>query len=333
MGSDEEHELSPKLPFIDFSSEQLKPGTPIWDSLKPQIREALQEYGCFEASLGDDSTVNPGKLQRDVFSSLKELFDLPLHTKQQSGVSQPFQHGYAAPNPFYQSFGMDDPNSLDAVETFTKTLWTRGGNPSFSNNIHSMAGVVSEFDRTVRRMILESFGLEKYIDEHLSSTTYHFRVMKYEAVQPHGETELGLRVHTDKSFMTILCQNEVGGLELQTKRGEWVKFRPTSPSSFVVLIGDALHVWLNGRVHCPKHKVTLRHLHDKSRYSFGLFTIPKPGYVIKAPEELIDEEHPLRFKPFAYQEYFGLAYSKSGVKDASILHVPMFPPPIVTSKL
>ncbi|CAI0457588.1 unnamed protein product [Linum tenue] len=42
--------------------------------------------------------------------------------------------------------------------------------------------------------------------------------------------------------MTILCQNGVGGLELQTKRGDWVKFKPTSPSSHVILIGDALHV-------------------------------------------------------------------------------------------
>ncbi|CAL1391463.1 unnamed protein product [Linum trigynum] len=314
MGSDE----SLKLPFIDFSSE-LKPSTPSWDSLKLQVREALENYGCFEASFPNDKV--PGELRLDVFSSLEELFDLPLHTKQQSGASQSFQHGYVAtPIPFFQSFGMDDPNLLDVVETFTDKLWPHGGNPSFSNNIHTMVGMVSEFNRSVRRMILESFGLEKYVDEHLGFTKYHLRVMKYEAVQPHDETELGLRVHTDKSFMTILCQNEVGGLELQTKKGEWVKFRPTSPSSFVVLIGDALHVWLNSRVHCPKHKVTLCQLHDKMRYSFGLFTIPKPEYVIKAPEELIDEKHPLRFKPFAYQEYFALAYSKPGSKDGSILH-------------
>ncbi|CAI0457587.1 unnamed protein product [Linum tenue] len=186
-----------------------------------------------------------------------------------------------------------------------------------------MAGVVTEFNRTVRRMLLESFGLEKYVEEHLSSTTYRFRVMKYEALQPNNYAaaeELGLGVHTDKSFMTILCQNGVGGLELQTKRGDWVKFKPTSPSSHVILIGDALHVWLNGRVHCPKHKVTLCELHGKTRYSFGLFTVPKPEYVIKAPEELIDENNPMRFKPFAYQEYFDLAYREPGVKDASLLH-------------
>ncbi|CAL1391464.1 unnamed protein product [Linum trigynum] len=318
MGFDEQQ--SPKLPFIDFSSEP-KPGTPCWDSLKLQVREALQEYGCFEATLGDSRV--PGKLRRAVFSSLEELFDLPLHTKQQSGASESFQDGYAAtPNGFYQSFGIEDPNSLGVLQTFTNPLWPHEGNPSFCNNIQSMAGVVSEFNRTVRRMMLESFGLEKYVEEHLSSTTYRFRVMKYEALQPlDAATEvLGLGVHTDKSFMTILCQNEVGGLALQTKRGEWVKFAPTSPTSFVVLIGDALHVWLNGRVHCPKHKVTLCELNGKSRYSFGLFTVPKPEYVIKAPEELIDEKHPLKFKPFAYQEYFDLAYNEPGVKDASILH-------------
>ncbi|CAL1391459.1 unnamed protein product [Linum trigynum] len=73
-----------KLPFIDFSSEpDLKQGTHYWDSLKSQVREALEDYGCFEASF--DRV--PSRLRTDVFGSLEDLFDLPLPTKQGSTLS------------------------------------------------------------------------------------------------------------------------------------------------------------------------------------------------------------------------------------------------------
>ncbi|EOY26635.1 Uncharacterized protein TCM_028555 [Theobroma cacao] len=42
---------------------------------------------------------------------------------------------------------------------------------------------------------------------------------------------------------------------------------------------------------------------DKTRYSFGLFSNPKGGYIIKAPRELVDEEHPLLFKRHDFDEF------------------------------
>lgn len=42
---------------------------------------------------------------------------------------------------------------------------------------------------------------------------------------------------------------------------------------------------------------------NKARYSLGFFASPKHGYVLKAPEELVDEEHPLLFKPYDLGEF------------------------------
>lgn len=56
---------------------------------------------------------------------------------------------------------------------------------------------------------MESFGLDKYIDEHLHSTNY--------------------------------LQNHVEGLEVQTKDKNWIKVKPTQ-DSFTVMIGDSLYV-------------------------------------------------------------------------------------------
>ncbi|XP_039158988.1 probable 2-oxoglutarate-dependent dioxygenase AOP1.2 [Eucalyptus grandis] len=50
------------------------------------------------------------------------------------------------------------------------------------------------------------------------------------------------------------------------------------------------------RLHSPHHQVMISG--NEARYSAALFSIPKGGYIIKAPDELMDEEHPLLFKPF-----------------------------------
>uniref|UniRef100_A0A0D3CRA0 Non-haem dioxygenase N-terminal domain-containing protein n=1 Tax=Brassica oleracea var. oleracea TaxID=109376 RepID=A0A0D3CRA0_BRAOL len=42
--------LALHLPVIDFASPNLKPRTIEWDSVRGDVRRALEEYGCFEAS-------------------------------------------------------------------------------------------------------------------------------------------------------------------------------------------------------------------------------------------------------------------------------------------
>lgn len=93
----------------------------------------------------------------------------------------------------------------------------------------------------VRRMVLESLGVEKYMEEHLESTNYLLRVMKYKGTDQSNETKIGLHSHTDKNIVTILYQNHVEGLQVQTKDGKWINFQP-SPHSFVAMIGDSFHV-------------------------------------------------------------------------------------------
>ncbi|CAI0422550.1 unnamed protein product [Linum tenue] len=266
MGS----ESYPKLPFLDFSKPELtKPGTPQWESLKSQVREALEEYGCFEASFDKISV----EIRTAVFESLEELFDLPLQTKLRNVSKKPF-HGYVGQYPqapLYESMGIDDADALEKVETLTKT-WPQG-NPSF-------------------------------------------RVMKYKGPQT-PDTKIGLYAHTDKNIVTILYQNQVEGLEVQTKDGGWIKFQP-SPNSFIVMIGDSLNAWLNGRLHSAFHRVMMSG--NEARYSLGLFSIPRAGYIIKAPEEVVDEEHPLVFKPFDHVEFLKFYYSEAGQRAPSALH-------------
>lgn len=97
-----------------------------------------------------------------------------------------------------------------------------------------------EVDEIVRTMVLESLNLEKYMEEHMGLSNSLVRVMKYRTPKE-DESNMGLLSHADKNFVTILHQNEVEGLEVQNKDGEWFKVK-FSENSFIVMVGETFKV-------------------------------------------------------------------------------------------
>ncbi|KAG6425974.1 hypothetical protein SASPL_110185 [Salvia splendens] len=296
-----------KLPIIDFSN--LKNQTETWESTKSKVWQAIVEYGCFEATFD----YIPLHLQKSVIHETKQLFDLPLSIKLRNRSNKPF-HGYVGQYsivPLFESLGIPDPLSPGNIQGFANLMWAEG-NPSFSGTVESFSEKLSELDKIVRKMIVESLGLHKYMDEHMDSSDYIFRFQKYDRPRS-DETELGLTSHTDKNIVTILYQNEINGLEVLTKDGQWFTSQP-SVNSFVVMIGDSLYSWTNGRLQAPYHKVMMSG--DQARYSIGLFSVPKPGYMIKAPEEMVDEEHPMLFKPYDHHQFLQFFYAQAAQKSS-----------------
>ncbi|XP_071723918.1 probable 2-oxoglutarate-dependent dioxygenase AOP1 [Rutidosis leptorrhynchoides] len=261
---------TPKIPVIDFSRKNLIPGTYKWNSAKDKVVEALKEYGCFEALFDKDSIIELQNWRR------------------------------SKPKAYPESMVIEEAHILGNVESFINNYWPQG-NPTLSKSIQSFTERVSELDKMVRKMILESFGVEKYMDEHMNSTTHRFRMIRY---NPHeaGEAKIALHSHQDKNLLTILLRNQVDGFELQSRDGEWIQLKQSnSPCPFIVLAGLTLSAWLNGRLSAAYHRVVLSR--NEASYTLALFCSTKPGYIVKALEELVDEEHPLQFKPFDFHDY------------------------------
>ncbi|XP_047956451.1 probable 2-oxoglutarate-dependent dioxygenase AOP1 [Salvia hispanica] len=299
---------SMKLPLIELSNLE-KDDSSRWESTKIQVREALQEYGCFEATFDHI----PLELLKSVSDVTQQLFNVPLPNKLRNITHKPY-HGYVGQNPFvplFESMGIDGALSPHVVDTFTNLMWPDQGNPTFSKDIRLYCEKLSELDKIVRQMVVESLGLESYIDEHMNSTDYVCRFQIYEAPRSPHPT-IGMVPHTDKNIITTLHQlNHVNGLQILTKDGKnWIPADPTSLNSFVVMLGTSFHAWTNGRLHAPYHRVLVSG--DEARYSIGLFSNPKEGCVIEAPSELVDEDHPLLYKPFNHIKFMDFYYSDAG---------------------
>ena len=100
---------------------------------------------------------------------------------------------------------------------------------------------MQELNFLVMKMIYESFGIEKLYDSFLEETTSILKVMKYKVPPSDTEPAIGLVAHTDKNAITILCQNEVQGLEVQTKNGDWAQVM-VPEHAFTAIVGDTLKV-------------------------------------------------------------------------------------------
>lgn len=102
--------------------------------------------------------------------------------------------------------------------------------------------MLGELDHMAKRMVFESYGVDmQRCDSFIESNDYLLRCMMYRTPQT-GEIDLGLQPHSDLTITSIVHQlNNLNGLEIKLKDGEW-KGIDASPSSFVVMAGDAFNV-------------------------------------------------------------------------------------------
>ncbi|XP_060211146.1 probable 2-oxoglutarate-dependent dioxygenase AOP1 [Lycium barbarum] len=302
--------MASKIPSINFCNAKLKTGSAEWESTRSQVLQALQEYGCFEAIYDKVSS----ETREAMFANSKEIFEFPLETKLKNLSDKPL-HGYKGmiPNlPSYESLCIPDLLESQSVETFANIFWPNGKS-DFCNAVRNYSKPLMELDEMVTMMVLESIGMKNYIDEFLNSSFFRFRFTRYKKLAAQSEKEnnkLGLVGHTDGGWLTIISQNGVNGLQVK-KKEEWIDVN-IAPNSFVVLSGDSFVAWTNGRLHSPVHRVTMGG--DSDRFSIQLFSVPKSDYIIEAPKELVDEQHPLLFKPYDITGYFEYIGTKAGAR-------------------
>jgi len=98
------------------------------------------------------------------------------------------------------------------------------------------------------------------------------RLLYYPAQPVLDDPILGVRAHHDTSFMTMLVQDDAGGLEVQGRDGEWLVV-PPRPDMFVVNVGSYLECLSSGVYTAAKHRVVNRS--GRRRYSVPFFFSPR----------------------------------------------------------
>jgi isopenicillin N synthase-like dioxygenase len=160
---------------------------------------------------------------------------------------------------------------------------------------------------------------ETFFDDKVDRSIGTMRLNYYPGeTGPARPGQLRASPHTDYGGFTILSGEDVpGGLQVQTRSGEWIDV-PTTPTTFVVNIGDLLMRWTNDRWLSNLHRVVnppATGVPSGARLSIAFFNHPNHDALI----ECLPSQGPAKHPPVRSGEYRDLKYAKTGLTPPSTL--------------
>ncbi len=153
--------------------------------------------------------------------------------------------------------------------------------PDLRHHADSWFEHASVLARTILRALALGLGTDadtflKQSDRPLSRASFVYYPQQPETPAP---GQFGVGPHTDFGVLTILCQDDVGGLEVQHPDGQWRRAPPV-PGTLLINVGDLLQRWTNGLFRSVPHRV--KSPPDSDRLSLVLAYDPNPETIVDA---------------------------------------------------
>ncbi|KAI6706199.1 hypothetical protein NL676_009161 [Syzygium grande] len=251
-------------------------------------RRAATEWGVFQVVNHGIRSELLGEMRREQV----KLFETPFQTKAYSGL---LNNSYRRGTPTAIS-----PAQFSWSEAVHVPL-IKIPDPSCYGQFISIRGLMMELAATMSRLarmlagvLSENLGHRgcRAFNEICHESTCFLRVNHY-PLCPLPPEMFGLVPHADGDFLTILHQDQVGGLQL-LKDSRWVAVKPNR-DALIVNIGDLLQAWSNDEYSSVEHEVTTNG--EVERYSVAYSLCPSYYSQIGSCGE------PAVYRKFTFGEY------------------------------
>ncbi len=252
-----------------------------------------------------------------LFSTSHDFFALPEAVKKQVEISpKTGNRGYvpmrgealdpSKPADLKEAFNIglelatDDPELLAGARFRALNLWPE--QPGFRRAMLGYFDTALDIGRRLHIAFAADLGLKTdHFEDKLDRPLATLRLLHYPP-QPDAveDGQMGAGAHTDYGCVTLLLTDEVGGLEVRTRSGDWVK-APYIPGAFVCNIGDCLMRWTNDTYMSTPHRVVSPA--GRERYSIAFFLDPNPEAIIECLPNCSGPENPARYAPIRGDDY------------------------------
>jgi len=275
---------NPTLPIVDISKFH---GTDDQrEEFLAELRDAAHNVGFFYVvGHGVPDSVTTG-----VMDAAHQFFALPLEDRLEiDNLKSPQFRGYTRVGYEHTNGHPDRRDQLDVgVEREVLDLgpaapayWRLIGPNQWPSAMPELKPAVLAWQAEayrVSRDVLTALGValgqpETYFDEWFDATSHsHLKVVRYPG-RGDAPDEQGVGAHKDYGFLALVLQDELGGLKVEAKNGEWLDATPI-PGAFVFNIGELLEIASRGYLRATVHRVTSPS-GDVERYSVPFFLGPR----------------------------------------------------------
>jgi isopenicillin N synthase-like dioxygenase len=146
---------------------------------------------------------------------------------------------------------------------------------------------------------------EGFIAAQHRAENYTLRLLHYpplDCAPKPGQIRAG--AHSDYGTLTLLFQDDVGGLEVLSTQGEWVS-APAIPGAVLINTGDLTERWSNGIFRSTQHRVGLPQAAapGRDRYSIAFFCEPDADALITCLPTCQGPSNPPKYPPITAGDY------------------------------
>ncbi|BDB68831.1 isopenicillin N synthase family dioxygenase [Comamonas thiooxydans] len=302
------------LPLIDISG--LHSHDPVDQHLvAEQLRQACEQRGFFYIT---GHGIDPALIS-SLFAASQRFFDLPMTEK--LAVDKKLSRcnrGYeplraqtlesGAPPDLKESFyagaevAANDARVLAGRFNTGPNQWPETL-PDFRAVMQNYYQAAYGLGATIVRGLALSLGVPvSHFDGYLKEAASTLRLLHYPPQPANPEPgEKGCGEHTDFGGVTLLLQDEAGGLQVWDKDlGSWID-APPMPGAFVVNIGDLFARWTNDRYVSTLHRVI--NVSGRERYSVPFFFTGNPLHKVECIPTCLDEGELPRYPAVTVEQH------------------------------
>ena len=262
--------------------------------ISEEVNMAASQVGFMYAkNLGIDQNI-----LQNAFKSSKNFFKQSLSEKSKLSYVQNMNHGY-------QGVGeqrLDSQFAPDLKEAFTMRdvplrekfmdLWP-------SNEFRTIAA--RAFGECLRgsNIVMEAFAIAldlpiNYFRERHKGENVALRYLHYPISGKNlSANQLGAGAHTDFGTITLLFQDDVGGLQIQNRSGQWLDAVHIQ-GTVIVNTADLIATWTNDRYCSSPHRVRAI-TGGRERYSIAFFVDPDTDVPVSAFDSCISVDQPAKY--------------------------------------